>query len=65
MFAKILLQAVFLWYDGFMKKYWKCTVCGDIHWGVRPSHECPTCRAADAYIEISKEEAEKILFSSK
>ncbi|MBI2665090.1 hypothetical protein HYX12_00530 [Candidatus Woesearchaeota archaeon] len=43
------------------KKYWRCKVCGDIHYGVNPPEECPTCHSPDAYEEISKAEAMKWL----
>ena len=43
------------------KKYWRCKVCGDIHYGVNPPQECPTCHTDDAYEEISKAEAKKLL----
>jgi ferredoxin-thioredoxin reductase catalytic subunit len=40
-----------------MKKYWRCFVCNDIHYGVKPPEICPTCMAKNAYVEISSEEA--------
>ena len=40
-----------------MKKYWRCFVCNDIHYGVRPPEVCPTCRVKKAYVEVSSEEA--------
>lgn len=43
-----------------MKKYWRCFVCNDIHYGVKPPEICPTCAAKNAYVEISSEEAQKI-----
>ncbi len=43
-----------------MKKYWRCFVCNDIHYGVKPPEICPTCLAKRAYVEISSEEAKKI-----
>ncbi len=43
-----------------MKKYWRCFVCNDIHYGVKPPEICPTCLAKNAYVEISSEEAKKI-----
>jgi rubrerythrin len=40
-----------------MKKYWKCTICGDLHYGVNPANPCPTCQnGADKAVEITKEE---------
>ncbi len=42
-----------------MKKYWRCFVCNDIHYGVKPPEICPTCQAKNAYVEISSTEAKK------
>lgn len=44
-----------------MKKYWRCHVCNDIHSGIRPPDQCPTCMVEQAYVEISSEEALKIM----
>jgi ferredoxin-thioredoxin reductase catalytic chain len=44
-----------------MKKYWRCFVCNDIHYGVKPPEICPTCMAINAYVEISTKEAKKII----
>jgi len=43
-----------------MKKYWRCFVCNDIHYGVNPPETCPTCRVKNAYVEISSAEAQTI-----
>ena len=43
-----------------MKKFWRCFVCNDIHCGLKPPRICPTCKAENAYVEISAEEAAKI-----
>jgi ferredoxin-thioredoxin reductase catalytic subunit len=43
------------------KKYWRCFVCNDIHTGIFPPELCPTCKATSAYVEISSDEARKIL----
>ncbi len=48
-----------------MKKFWRCTVCNDIHYGLRPPGTCPTCIVERAYIEVSSEEAAKICSVSK
>lgn len=40
-----------------MKKFWRCFVCNDIHFGLRPPEICPTCRVPNAYVEITSEEA--------
>jgi ferredoxin-thioredoxin reductase catalytic subunit len=46
-----------------MKRYWRCFVCNDIHYGVAPPELCPTCKVLNAYVEISAEEARKFLES--
>lgn len=43
------------------KKLWKCSVCGDIHYGVAGPEVCPTCQTKNAYDEITAEEAKKAL----
>jgi ferredoxin-thioredoxin reductase catalytic subunit len=43
-----------------MKKYWRCFVCNDIHYGVKPPEICPTCKAKNAFVEISSAESQKI-----
>ncbi|MEE8376852.1 MAG: ferredoxin-thioredoxin reductase catalytic domain-containing protein [Candidatus Aminicenantaceae bacterium] len=45
-----------------MKKYWRCFVCNDIHYGLAPPDICPTCKVKNAYIEISSHEAENVTF---
>jgi ferredoxin-thioredoxin reductase catalytic chain len=47
------------------KKYWRCFVCGDIHYGVKPPEVCPTCLVRNAYVEISSDEAERIMQPTK
>ncbi|MGB3863036.1 MAG: ferredoxin-thioredoxin reductase catalytic domain-containing protein [Candidatus Aminicenantaceae bacterium] len=43
-----------------MRKYWRCHVCNDIHYGIKPPEICPTCSFKNAYVEISSAEAKKI-----
>jgi ferredoxin-thioredoxin reductase catalytic chain len=43
------------------KRYWRCFVCNDIHNGVAPPELCPTCKVPHAYVEISADEARKLL----
>ncbi len=43
-----------------MKKYWRCHVCNDVHYGIKPPEVCPTCGFKNAYVEISSAEAKKI-----
>ena len=42
------------------KKYWRCFVCNDIHYGLKPPEICPTCKVRTAYVEISAREARLI-----
>lgn len=44
-----------------MKKFWRCFICNDIHYGVKPPEICPTCLAKNAYVEISSREARKVM----
>ena len=44
-----------------MKKYWRCFVCNDIHFGFRPPELCPTCAVLKAYVEISAAEAGRMM----
>jgi len=43
------------------KKFWRCTVCNDIHFGGNPPETCPTCLQVNKYIEIKSKEVMKIL----
>jgi len=43
------------------KKFWRCYICNDIHWGLRPPEVCPTCKARSAYVETTSREARTIL----
>lgn len=43
------------------KKFWRCTVCNDVHYGNAGPELCPTCQQVKKYVEISKEEAKKVL----
>ena len=45
-----------------MKRFWRCFVCNDIHYGIKPPEICPTCKVKNAYVEISAKEA-KTIFS--
>ncbi len=42
------------------KRYWRCYVCNDIHYGVAPPELCPTCKVLNAYVEVTAEEAIKL-----
>lgn len=40
-----------------MKKYWRCTVCGDLHYGILAPDPCPTCNnPRSKAVEITKDE---------
>ncbi|MFA6461813.1 MAG: hypothetical protein WCV90_06115 [Candidatus Woesearchaeota archaeon] len=43
------------------KKYFKCSVCGDIHYGNAGPEICPTCQHKNAYKEIPTSDAKKLL----
>lgn len=44
------------------KTFWKCSICGDQHWGVQAPEKCPTCgNGRDKAKEIPKEEFIKYL----
>ena len=43
------------------KKFLRCNVCNDIHYGNDGPETCPTCQAKNAYVEIDKEEAKKVM----
>lgn len=46
---------------GMKKRYWRCFVCNDIHYGVAPPELCPTCKVLNAYVEVSAEETRRFL----
>ncbi len=43
------------------KKFWRCNVCNDIHYGMGGPEICPTCKTKNAYVEIEVEEAKKMM----
>ena len=43
------------------KKFWRCIVCNDIHFGVLPPKTCPTCSQVDKYIKIEPKEVFAVL----
>lgn len=43
------------------KKFWRCNVCNDIHFGMAGPEICPTCGAKNAYVEIEKDEAKNVM----
>ena len=44
------------------KKFFRCTVCGDIHYGMAGPEKCPTCGNLNKYVAIDAEEARKVMF---
>ena len=43
------------------KKFFRCIVCGDIHYGNAGPEICPTCFQSNKFVEISAEEAKKFM----
>ncbi|MFH1404317.1 MAG: rubredoxin-like domain-containing protein [Candidatus Altiarchaeota archaeon] len=43
------------------KKFYRCHVCNDIHYGVRPPDVCPTCKAKNAFVEVDRDEARFVM----
>jgi len=41
------------------KKFFKCRICGDIHYGMNGPVICPTCQNKNTYEPINKEVAQK------
>lgn len=39
------------------KKFFRCNVCNDIHYGANPPEICQTCFAKNAYVETDRKEA--------
>jgi ferredoxin-thioredoxin reductase catalytic chain len=44
-----------------MKKYWRCFVCNDIHYGLKPPEICPTCKVKNASVEVTSAEALRVM----
>lgn len=39
------------------KVFWRCSICGDLHYGVKPPEKCPTCGQPGTNAkEITREE---------
>lgn len=43
------------------KKFFRCNICNDIHYGMAGPELCPTCLNKNAYVEIDKEEAIRVM----
>jgi ferredoxin-thioredoxin reductase catalytic subunit len=48
-----------------MKKYFRCVVCNDFHYGNHPPLVCPTCGQKNAYILVAELEADIALFEKQ
>jgi ferredoxin-thioredoxin reductase catalytic subunit len=48
-----------------MKKYWRCFVCNDLHYGLKPPEICPSCKAKNAFVEISWDESQKTFSATR
>jgi ferredoxin-thioredoxin reductase catalytic subunit len=42
------------------KKFWRCHVCNDVHYGITGPETCPTCGVKNAYCEIDMAEAANV-----
>lgn len=47
--------------ENMTKKFFRCNVCNDIHYGISGPEMCPTCQTKNAYVEITKEEAKNVM----
>lgn len=43
------------------KRFFRCNVCNDIHYGASAPEVCPTCKVKNAYVEIDQKEALKVM----
>lgn len=43
------------------KRFWRCNVCNDIHFGFKPPKTCPTCGAVNAFVRCDANEAMRIM----
>ncbi|MFC2162193.1 rubredoxin-like domain-containing protein [Candidatus Altiarchaeota archaeon] len=43
------------------KKFFRCNVCNDIHYGLKPPRLCPTCNVENAYVEVTGDEASWVM----
>lgn len=42
------------------KLFWRCHVCNDIHYGLKPPEVCPTCGAKNAFVRSDPSEVGKV-----
>ena len=43
------------------KRFWRCHICGDIHFGVKPPEICPTCGFKNAFVLCDRAEAMNVM----
>jgi rubrerythrin len=43
------------------KEYFRCKICGDIHYGSAGPEICPTCKQENAYMAIKKDDAKTLM----
>lgn len=43
------------------KRFWRCHVCNDIHFGIRPPEYCPTCGMRNVFVLCDRKEAVRLL----
>lgn len=48
-------------YEIQTKKFWRCHVCNDLHYGDRAPAICPTCGAKNAFVQVDLNEATNLI----
>ena len=43
------------------KAFYKCKICGDMHYGASAPEICPTCKQKNAYAGVGADEARKTM----
>ncbi len=43
------------------KRFWRCHICNDIHYGAKPPETCPTCGAKNAFAVCDRNEAMQMM----
>lgn len=43
------------------KSFFRCNVCGDVHYGAKGPEICPTCGVKNAYVRIDAKEAKLVM----
>lgn len=43
------------------KRFWRCHICNDIHYGDKPPETCPTCGAKNAFVLCDRNEAMQVM----